>query len=122
MRIFVANGKYNFVDRHNVLVGYDSITACCESVGYIVSEAQDLDDDPFIECYCPADVEPYRFDPHWFRETKPGWVDVGGVVSFRLVADGLPNLYLKLYNAQNGYYSHGFTVDIGGHKIREGVI
>jgi len=42
-------------------------------------------------------------------------------VAFKLIsADKV--LYLHLSNSHNGYYSHGFTVEVGGEVIRGGSI
>ena len=35
----------------------------------------------------------------------------------------VPNeVFLILYNRQNGYYSHGFNLNVGGEAVREGSI
>jgi hypothetical protein len=63
-------------------------------------------------------VADYRFDPDYFEDVIPARskygsnvLDEGGMVRFRLVAEGKPDLYLHLFNSHNGYYSHGFNVE-----------
>ncbi len=38
MKIFMRDGKVNFVDESNVLLGYDMGSLCCEYADWIISE------------------------------------------------------------------------------------
>jgi hypothetical protein len=111
--------KVNFVDGNNVVVGFDLGQSCCESFGYsILSEIPDgtNEDRP-----TDAELEPYFFDTSFAPvENSGGSFDEGGSISFRLVAEDLPPLYLTLFNAHNGYYSHGFEYVVPGQAKREG--
>lgn len=114
--------KVNFVDENNVVVGYDMSQHCCENAGYYFTgdephekqavETRDDKDPP------ESELAPYRFDPEWFRELS--MVYDGGACAFRLTAPNLPDKYLVLFNSHNGYYSHGFTMEVGGVQKREG--
>lgn len=116
--------KRNFVDENNVVVGWDYEGQCCERYGYFFDERKhdrmpdyDTTDprDPL-----PDDLTPYRFDPAFFEETSEGVSDAGAMAIFRLTAPNKPDLFLHLYNSHNGYYSHGFTVSVGGQQTRSG--
>jgi hypothetical protein len=116
--------KTNFVDDRNVVVGYDMEQDCCEHAGWFMAPNKPDACDPDTESKQPDDTEPYRFDPEFFEKlpsaksgTYPA-LDSGAAVLFRLVADGLPDWWLVLFNAHNGYYGHGFTVTIGGVETR----
>lgn len=114
MRIFEGrfqaddwSNKWNFIDANNVLVGFDSEHACCEYFGYrfgSVPFGDDASDDA-------ASLEPYVF----VRDQEPQSRRVGPVscgddeMSFRMVADGKPDLWLTIYNYHEGYYMHGWT-------------
>lgn len=140
MRFFDRDHKWNFVDENNVVVGYDNRPDCCERFGFIFTpdwKAVDArivtqrEDEQILSNVPPEDeLLKYRFDPEWFQELpneapagKPAWhapFEEGGAVAFRLIAEGERDLYLILYNSHNGYYSHGFTVEVGGQKTRKG--
>lgn len=110
-------GKMNFVDENNVVVGWDATDCCCEAHEWFWhrgdGQSIEMSDD---------DLLPYRFDPDYFVENPPWYTpsEEGGEVVFRLTADGLPDLFLSLRNDHNGYYSHGFTVEVNGTETRSG--
>jgi len=116
MKTFVKDHKFNFVDANNVFVGYDSESSCCESFGYIISDTDAIvENTPDLN----DDLEPYVFDREYFQEDS--WGEENSFVTFRLVAPGLPDLFLTLYNTHNGYYSHGFEFkDANGAIIQHG--
>lgn len=119
MKVFDKGGKINFVDENNVFVGYDTNQSCCENADYFIStkkENEDMDSKDF-------NLEPYSFDKDGFEEVdSPKGLDAGGMVRFRLVAPDLPDLYLHLYNAHNGYYGHGFEAKIGDTSWQDGCL
>lgn len=126
MKIFdIDNGywetKVNFVDENNVVVGYDLTQNCCEWAGWFLSygeetSARNNDLDREI-------VETYQFDPqYFFTVSNDTNLDYGGLVRFRLVSEGKSDIFLHLFNSHNGYYSHGFSIDVGGIESRYGHI
>lgn len=120
MKVFEKGNKVNFVDDNNVVVGYDTYQDCCEDAGWYIAEKiipYDWDKTSTIPEY--GDVEPYCFDNGFFERVESGLLDMGKMVAFKLTAEGIPDIYLHLYNCHNGYYSHGFTVENNGKKIMD---
>lgn len=123
MKIFTGNEsswqeKVNFVDENDVFVGYDMEQDCCEHADWFIANKitpYSYDDEDKKEV---PDVEAYSFDKDFFQTVESQDLDEGGMVAFRLVADGKPDLYLHLFNAHNGYYGHGFEVKHGGETVR----
>lgn len=110
------DGKVNFVDDNNVLVGFDEDGQCCENFGWFFSRT--VPDTPDDEPKEAIDTEGFNFDTSFFQDSDGGGCESGGMVTFRLVKDA-EQLFLTLYNFHNGYYSHGFTLSVGGERIRE---
>lgn len=114
--------RLNFIDGNNIFVGYDYESCCCENFGYYITDIkpEKANEKNSIE----ADIERYNFDTSYCEEIEedPEWIDCGGGIVFKMVADGLPDLYLVLYNYQNGYYSHGFEMMNGDIKLHDGVV
>lgn len=111
--------KINFIDDNNVLVGFDMQGQCCEDFGWYISEEkktepnqkdgiQDLEQKNVL-------IKDYSFDPNFFEE-------IDAVVRFKLIDDKNNELYLHLFNFHNGYYSHGFSVEIPGKQVIQGSI
>ena len=102
--------KVNFVDENNVLVGYDIGRGCCEHADWFIADeitpySYDCDLNQTLE-----NESDYRFDPYFFQEVMDsGDLDCGGMVVFRLI--GPTTKYLHIFNAHNGYYSHGFNTE-----------
>lgn len=117
MKIFDKDGKINFVDENNVLVGFDSVQWCCEDFGFYISELSQFEcmEEGRIKVQTNSPVDDYNFNPNFFETHSEA-------VSFELVAQNKPNLYLFLYNFHNGYYSHGFTATVNGIRWEEGSI
>lgn len=112
--------KINFVDTANTVVGFDFEGTCCEHFGYSVTYEPHLHPEDKREL-TDEELAPYLFK----TDAKPIEVDgapfeAGRAISFLLTCDGKRDCYLTLFNSHNGYYSHGFTVEVGGTKIREG--
>lgn len=115
------NGKFNWVDDFNVVVGFDSEQSCCESFGYeyALSVTAGWDDQVTLKDH--PDISAYRFDPTFYHEYGPSKKDDGlQAVAFRMVADDKPELFLILVNSHNGYYSHGFEISVDGKSVRDG--
>lgn len=119
MKIFEKDGKINFVDDNNVLVGFDYGQCCCESFGYSIT--REIPSECSDECLPESDLDGYQFDRDFFQEGDESEFDWGGSVTFKLDKDG-DSVFLTLYNSHNGYYSHGFEMSIGNECIRDGSI
>ncbi len=125
MKIFDGEfGRINFVDENNVLVGFENTGDCCETFGYFFTHAIPNKPAETKIDFNPAD---FVFDSTFFHETKQyeGYsthFDCGGMVTFKLLDKDGKVVYLNLYNVQNGYYSHGFQMDVGGSTIRKGSV
>ena len=122
MREFEKDSKINFVDENDVLVGFSNKHSCCERFGWFYSKSAPRHFDDRGQTITDPSLESYAFDRDYFREVaKSDESDCGGMVVFRLRDScGSRSIYLCLYNSHNGYYSHGFTQEVGGVKIREG--
>lgn len=115
MKIFDRDGKINFIDENNILVGFDMTSSCCEKFGWSITSIKPLNmKTAENEDKTPDDLEDYRFDPNFFEELKDAGEsgDDAGVI-FCLVNKNCSRdvLYLTLYNSHNGYYSHGFSME-----------
>jgi hypothetical protein len=121
MRKFENDGKINFVDENNVFVGYDMGQCCCENADWFVSKNIPEKIIDSIE----INFHNFVFDIDFFEEgvISEDNVDNGGSVLFRLVSkDKTDDAYLCLYNCHNGYYGHGFDMEIGGQSLRSGCL
>jgi hypothetical protein len=119
MKYFEKDGRYNFIDDNNVLVGFDSSQGCCESFGFYFATAETNKSN---EDYQPTEFEDYYFDVNYFKELSLNSGDGGGVVIFKLLPTKKKKnpMYLHIFNDHNGYYSHGFEMKINGKDIYEG--
>lgn len=115
--------KTNFVDENNVVLGYDMFQRCCECAGWFVADrpAEQNTDEIVERGEGTPDLDGYVFDPEYFRKVSDCEVPdkVVMVAVFRLVK-GESEKFLHLYNCHNGYYSHGFTLAVGGEEILDG--
>ena len=120
--------KVNFVDDNNLLVGYDLTSNCCEHFDWFISnkiirdKIREQDKKDF-------DLSAYCFDKEFFNKptlTEDEWgcneLDCGNLAVFKMVGKAKLDLYLHLYNAHNGYYSHGFKFSSGKEVIQEGYL
>jgi hypothetical protein len=121
MRKFEKDRKLNFVDSNNVFVGFDYSSCCCEDFGYVLTTKEFCKDIHKENQFKEELLCEYVFDTKYFEESDD--CDDGGVVCFRLYSEHHsehPAVFLYLYNFHNGYYSHGFTANIGGTPWQEG--
>ena len=135
MEIFERDGKINFVDENNVVLGYDNRQDCCEHANYyIVDEepstvAQDLNE---ASSHPDPSLEGYVFDTKWFKQLDDfyykdgrhfdsGCLDSGGAVCFR-ITKGNEQKFIVLFNCHNGYYGHGFEFKEGNEFLQEGTL
>jgi len=125
MELFIKDGKINFVDENDVVVGYDMRTQCCENFGWVlVYKLPDNDEIPADYKYLHTwDCNPYVnlanniFDPDFFEKRLMIIDNHEGLVAiFRLQckSDEKYEEFLILYNFYNGYYTHGFTLEVKG--------
>ena len=120
MKIFKTETKVNFVDENNVVLGYDTDQHCCESAGWFIANkpVKGLILSNAVDC---DNLDGWLFDPLYCeRVNNPGDFYEGGMVIFRIVNKELSQ-YIHLYNCHNGYYSHSFSMNVGGNTI-EGCI
>jgi len=122
MDYFNRNGKHNFVDDNNVLVGYDSNQCCCEDATWIISDEKDINYDDYDDGLCNSNnemtIDGFVFDVNFYE--KSFWHDAGNRATFKLINEKTDEIkYLHLVNDHNGYYSHGFIVEVDGKIINE---
>lgn len=114
--------KYNFVDARNVVVGYDSEQSCCE---YARWEWLDADRN-VMEGFEPEVLDGWRFDSEFFEEGSHKrddfYDECDEWVLFRAVHSDGSEMFLRLSNTHNGYYSHGFDMLVDGNVVKEGSI
>lgn len=100
-KVFEENGKVNFVDSNNVLVGFDTNQKCCELFDWELSAEE-------------SELSEYNFDPSYLEESeeadKTSNERVRSIAKFKLICEGKPEHYLTLHNSHNGYYSHKFEM------------
>jgi len=122
MRVFEKGDKVNFVDENNVLVGYDMEQQCCEYADWAITSEKITAQPKVKEEF---DLTDYRFDQNFFEEDSAEADDDESIYMaiFKLdnIKDG-SSLFLTLYNTQNGYYSHGFNLEVGGNTIYSGKV
>ena len=121
LKVFNRDGKINFVDDKNTLVGYDMNRKCCEMADWGFSR------DPLAR-EGRKDLPQEILDKMVFNVDvciKQSIYNDNGtttkLVSFALVGE-LETWYLVLSNCHNGYYSHGFSMDVAGERAKEGAL
>lgn len=110
----------NFIDTNGVYLGYDdpeTDTACCESLGWFISDSPDTPLDwnnhptDYEDLYDVSELDGYTFVPPALipdavTTVYGGEIEDGEQISFMLAHPDKPYKYLHLYNAHNGYYGH----------------
>jgi hypothetical protein len=126
LKIFDRDGKTNFVDDQNVLVGYDNQQNCCEHADWFICDGAIPPERP-SKLNTESDVaglDGFLFDTAYFNDKVAASdsyaVDEGGVVAFRLINAEGREKFLVLFNSHNGYYSHGFEMNVGGTVTHQG--
>ena len=71
------------------------------------------------QVYKSTDLDGYVFDIDFFKELSYPNLDGGGAVAFRLINQDKEK-FLHLFNSHNGYYGHGFSMNVSNKEIREG--
>ena len=123
-------GKINFVDTDDTLVGFDNRQGCCENFGWFYST--EIPSDVVAiwgangkpDKNTPKELENYFFDKNFYQKIefpiKKLW---GAAIIFKLFKKiNQEEIYLCIYNVHNGYYSHGFNMDVGGETLHSGAI
>jgi hypothetical protein len=122
MRLFEKDGKINFVDVNNVMLGYDMHQTCCEFASWFISDQKKGIREETERCAkIDFDLSGYSFDPKFFDHVSGLDFDEGSMVIFR-ITNGTTEKFLHLFNVQNGYYGHGFDFVVGGKTCQGGCI
>lgn len=122
MKIFEGGGwggKVNFVDENNVVLGFDMTPDCCEQFGWFIHT--DISKET-IDGKVPENIEDYSFDKDFFQDLNVTAGEGGGMVVFKIQTKIGDIRYIHLYNFHNGYYSHGFTLEVGGVTVNDGCL
>lgn len=122
MRVFEKDGKVNFVDDNNVFVGYDARQHCCEDAGYVITEHEVLTGIQSISGIEDKDFPGYNFDTTYIKDVYEDSLQSGGAVIFKCVDGKGGSIYVTIFNAHNGYYSHGFAMKKDEECIHEGYL
>lgn len=126
MMFFERDGKFNWVDENNVVLGFSSTPSCCEDFGYFYSSSPDSKKDDKDHIFVSDEnLLSYRFDPTFKYSSGGTDKDNGGysecaMATFKLISPLFYEVYLTIYNDHNGYYSHGFKFESTDNIIQEG--
>ena len=131
MKMFDRDGKFNWVDDKNCVVGYDSGQNCCELFDYRYLDKDKVViklSDEQLECYnfCPSFHESSRLiesdDELLKKRIEQGEAII--IALFKMEIYKGVNVeevaYLELRNCHNGYYSHGFEMLKDGEVLHSG--
>lgn len=111
MLVKIEGEKYNWIDKNDLYVGYDTATDCCETAEWYV-HTKPITSTAYEELpKVDYDLDGYIFDTvsaligldYQIEDTG---LDEGDNVVFKLIHPSKPPLYLHLYNSHNGYYAH----------------
>jgi hypothetical protein len=106
MRIFNQSKpfdkKVNFVDKNNVVLGYDRSRDFCAHATWMLSATPGIQ---ATQCEMPGSLEDWTFDPSYRHDESRKKTHTA---SFRIVSPTGEALYIVLRNTHNGYYAHGF--------------
>ena len=117
MKVFTTdnspwNAEVNYVDKNNRVLGYSMSQDCCEIFGHcVLAKLPAPEGEPDDHALPDSVLEPYSFSPEAPAPLPSRRADEGSVLAFRIVADGLPDLWVVIWNFHNGYYSHGWEFD-----------
>lgn len=126
MKVFERTDEYgwgnrlNFVDKNNVVLGYDYASQCCESFFYYVTETEPMkfDNEPEEEDKSGLlNEDSLYFDTSYNKdlEGETSWNEDYATV-FKVLG-GETDLFIVLVNCHNGYYGHGFDMKNSEGKI-----
>ena len=116
------SARTNFIDENDVFVGFDTYQDCCEHAGWFISDEREAYSDGYstielrlstVEGTRDFDVTGYVFDTSEPEDIKGNDIYEGTQLEFRLTKEGSKDLFLNIFNAQNGYYSHDVFIKDG---------
>jgi len=122
MKVFISGSwwsKVNFVDENNVCLGYDLSQNCCENADWFISDK--VETKIIKRTEDAPDLNGFVFDCDFFQKIEGDEFEDGGMAVFRIKSKTAEK-FIHIYNAQNGYYSHGFNLKVSGEVLREGEI
>lgn len=122
MILFDKDGAWNWVDKNNVVLGFRNEPDCCEIFGYRYYTKPPTNMEEFDTFDYSEDevLDDFNFDTTYFEEFSDSY-DGGSNAIFKLVSKD-KTLYLLIYNHHNGYYGHGWNLDIGGLNSKRGIL
>ncbi len=114
--------KVNFVDNHNVMLGYDIDQQCCEQADwFIASRPNQKIPARFNRSNQKKAPTPnltgWRFDTKYFKQVQ---VETDSHIAIFRIIRGKKKKYIHIFNCHNGYYGHGFEFKVGGDVVKEG--
>ena len=122
MLIVESSTSTNFIDENDVYVGFDTYQNCCEHAGWFISDKREA----YVDGYCSSnlklrtvegirgfDVNGYMLDTAEPEDIESNDIYDGTQLEFRLTKEGSKDLFLNIFNAQNGYYSHDVFIRAG---------
>ena len=120
------NESINFIDRHDMFLGFDLSQCCCEETGWFVHDSETPSDD-FPASSPVEELEGYYFNPFPIEDSPVieapldySSDDVESQhVCFEIYHDTKEVKYLHIYNYHNGYYGHEFILKRGETIIAE---
>lgn len=124
MKFFWRDGKFNWIDDNNVLLGFEDSQQCCERYGYLYHTS--LEDPTSVVPLADAELDEFNFDPFFhacgiFSSCSTKEFDYPQTFTVKLLnKEEAASLYLTIYNSHNGYYTHGFSFDNGKTTIHKG--
>ena len=122
MKIFNKDGKVNFVDENNVVVGLETECVGNGEPGWYISDKTHgyfKDGDEPDENEEGHDISNYQFDVEFCVKTVD---DYGGAVTFRIV-NGDSELFITIWHYhEEGHYLIGFDMEHNGKSIHEELI
>lgn len=119
-----GSSKVNFVDKNNVVLGYETTQQCCEEADWFIADAVTRKI-LYNESKC-TDLPGYVFDTSYFIEIDyindpdlegENLLYEGKMVVFRIIK-GTQQKFIHLFNVHNGYYSHGFNFKNNNDLLR----
>lgn len=115
--------RINFVDENNVFIGFDYFQSCCEDFGYAITKTcpKTFKEIETLEEIPDDSISEYVFDTSFehFPTGSDSWNEEN-CATFRAVDKNLNEIFITIWNAHNGYYSHGYEFKNGENLIREG--
>ena len=122
MIIVESSTRTNFIDENDVFVGFDTYQNCCEHAGWFISDEHEAYVDGYsttkvrpntVEGIRDFDVTGYALDTSGPEDIEGNDIYEGTQLEFRLTKEGSKDLFLNIFNAQNGYYSHEVFIKAG---------